>query len=60
MDNLHIVEFDKYCMKCQYYKLDENDDPCYECLKVGARENSRKPERYSPRVSKKRIHKKVR
>lgn len=59
MDNLHIVEFEKYCPKCQYYKSDENDDPCYECLKVGARENSRKPERYLPRVSKKRIHKKV-
>lgn len=29
----HIVEFEKYCKRCEYYKNNENEDPCYDCLK---------------------------
>ena len=45
-NNLHIVEFDKYCSTCKYYKKDQAEDPCHVCLTISARENSRKPEKW--------------
>lgn len=38
-----IVRFDKYCPKCEYYDLDEGEDPCNECLYSPANQNSQKP-----------------
>lgn len=44
MENLHFVEFGEYCEKCVYKKLSEDQSPCDECLEIGARPDSRKPE----------------
>lgn len=46
MENKHLVEFDMYCPACKHVKKKEDEEPCSECLKVAARENSRKPERW--------------
>lgn len=37
------VEFHQYCKKCEYVKVDENEEPCYECISTAVREHSRKP-----------------
>ena len=44
--DLKIVEFDKWCNTCRYYETEESEDPCRECLTIGARPDSRRPERY--------------
>lgn len=41
-----IVKFHEYCPKCVYFKTDENEDPCKDCISVPAREDSRKPEHF--------------
>lgn len=38
-----IVEFEKYCCKCEHYKKPEDADPCYECLDYPTNTNSHKP-----------------
>lgn len=38
------VLFDEYCKKCEHEKLPEDKNPCYECLKIGFREDSRRPQ----------------
>ncbi|MCI8992261.1 MAG: hypothetical protein HFG80_05960 [Eubacterium sp.] len=45
-DNIQFVDFEKYCETCKYVKKKEVEDPCNECLEVGAREGSGKPERW--------------
>lgn len=37
------VNFEKYCKTCKYEKLEENCDPCNECLDYGCNTDSRKP-----------------
>lgn len=46
VENMHIVEFDKYCSTCKHEKVDQAKDPCHICLSISARENSRKPEKW--------------
>lgn len=43
MDGIQIVNFEKYCPKCTYKKLTEQEDPCNRCLCTGAREGSNMP-----------------
>lgn len=48
MDNDNkLVEFDKYCERCKYYKDNEKDPEhdykCDECLATPALPNSHKP-----------------
>lgn len=31
-DKYKEVYFDQYCSKCKHGKLQEDADPCYECL----------------------------
>ena len=38
------VRFDKYCETCKYKELDEVKDPCNDCLAIGMREETEKPE----------------
>lgn len=38
------VRFDIYCQKCAYRDRKEAQDPCNDCLEVGMREESSKPE----------------
>lgn len=50
--SLREVKFDEYCSRCYYKDKDENEKPCYECLKVSAKENSRKPIKFVEGVNK--------
>lgn len=40
------VYFDKYCGKCKYEKLTENESPCNECMGEPANLYSHKPVRF--------------
>lgn len=44
MENMKLVRFDEYCKTCKYEKKTEADDPCRDCLEIGARLYSKKPE----------------
>lgn len=37
------VRFDRWCSKCKYKNLKENEDPCWDCLDEPVNENSTKP-----------------
>ena len=41
-----LVDFDRYCPTCKYKDLKENEDPCDECLAMGANLYSHKPVKY--------------
>ncbi len=41
-----IVEFEKWCETCKYKDIPENEEPCEECISMGVREYSHKPEKY--------------
>ncbi len=45
-DNIHIVEFEKYCKSCKYMDTKSTEDPCDECLGSPALQYSRKPINY--------------
>lgn len=45
-DEVKEVNFYVYCPKCKYKKLDEALDPCNDCLSIGMREGTEKPEYY--------------
>jgi hypothetical protein len=49
-----IVEFDKYCKKCEYYKSDDAVDPCHNCLNNPTNVNSRKPVEFKEKTEKKK------
>lgn len=40
------VYFDKYCGKCKYEKLTENDSPCDECMDEPVNLYSHKPVKF--------------
>lgn len=42
-NNLHEVEFDKYCPMCKYVNYDQEEKPCTECLEHPAGVGTRKP-----------------
>lgn len=37
------VHFDEFCPKCKFYKLDEGEDPCNDCLQSPSNLYSRVP-----------------
>lgn len=41
--NLKEVHFGKYCPKCVHKDLDEDKEPCFECLAEPANVDSHKP-----------------
>ncbi len=41
---LKEVRFDIYCKSCKHRDLHEKQRPCNECLEVGMREGTAKPE----------------
>lgn len=43
MDGYKEVYFDRYCKTCKNEKLEENRDPCNECLDYGCNTDSHKP-----------------
>lgn len=42
----HIVEFDKYCNTCAHKDVNENEEPCSDCMALPVREDSRRPDKY--------------
>ena len=45
-NDTQFIDFFKYCATCKYKDTDEIDDPCNECLDIGAKEGSGIPEKY--------------
>ncbi len=45
-DDYKIVDFEKYCTKCEHRDLKESDDPCFDCLDEPTNLNSHKPVYY--------------
>jgi hypothetical protein len=39
VENLHIVDFEKYCDKCVFKEKSESEDPCWDCLEDGVSHN---------------------
>lgn len=37
------VRFDEFCPKCKFYKLNESEDPCNDCLQNPSNLHSRVP-----------------
>lgn len=37
------VDFKKYCKTCKHKELEENFDPCCDCLDYGCNSESEKP-----------------
>ena len=46
MGELKEVRFDIWCPVCEHCDLDEKYTPCNECLEVGMREGTEKPEKF--------------
>lgn len=42
-DDQKIVDFEKYCPKCEHYPKSESEDPCWECLDTPTNTWSHKP-----------------
>lgn len=45
-ETMQFVDFETYCKSCKYKDTKEIADPCNDCLAIGARPNSSKPEYY--------------
>lgn len=39
VENLHIVDFEKYCKACIFKDKPESEDPCWDCLADGVSHN---------------------
>lgn len=46
------VYFDVYCKKCKHFEKKGHEDPCNECLTIGAREGTHKPEKFEEKEEK--------
>lgn len=42
-DEQKIVDFEKYCPKCEHYPKSESEDPCWGCLDTPTNTWSHKP-----------------
>lgn len=54
---IKIVEFDKWCYKCNYFEKREDEDPCCDCLNQGWNEDSHKPIRFKEKSEEDKIRK---
>lgn len=52
-DNQKIVDFEKYCPKCEHYSKSENEDPCWGCLDTPTNTYSHKPILFKEKENKK-------
>lgn len=54
MDNdQKIVDYEKYCPKCQHWSKSESEDPCWGCLDTPTNTFSQKPVNFEERKNKK-------
>ena len=49
-----IVEFHKYCELCEFSKVSEKDDPCFECLDNPVNSYSHRPVKFKYKDSQKK------
>ncbi len=47
-----IVDYYKWCCKCEYFKTDENKNPCNECLTYPTNLESTKPIKFKSKEGK--------
>lgn len=45
-NNTKIIDFSKFCSRCEYYDKTFSEEPCNTCLSHPARENSHTPEKF--------------
>lgn len=50
--NKKFVAFEAYCTKCKHENLHGLEDPCNECLEVGAREGTVEPLKFEEKEDK--------
>ena len=50
------VYFDQYCETCEYWLLNDADEPCNECLDNPTNTESHKPVNYKPEEERKNDH----
>ena len=48
--NLKMVQYEKYCKKCIHRYIDENKEPCEECISEFANIASHKPIKFEEKV----------
>lgn len=53
-----FVDF-TYCKTCEFYKKDERDEPCNECLSIAVNEGSNIPTKYKKASINKRTHNEI-
>lgn len=54
-----IVDFGKYCPKCEYYISEDYKDPCHECLNNSTNVHSQKPINFKEKEVKKETKKNI-
>lgn len=54
-----IVDFGKYCPKCEYYISEDYKDPCHECLNNPTNVYSQKPINFKEKEVKKETKKNI-
>ena len=47
-DKRKFVDHNRYCALCKHKDLEENQDPCWDCLTEPVNWNSAKPVKYEP------------
>ena len=45
-DDIKYVNYESYCRKCEYEKLNDYEDPCNECMEWPCREGTEVPFKY--------------
>lgn len=50
VENTKEVYFNEYCESCKYEKLEEDKDPCHDCLSTPMNINSHKPVHYEAKT----------
>lgn len=45
-DGMKFVDFGYYCKSCKHEKLEEYEEPCYDCLEEPVNQYSHKPVYY--------------
>lgn len=53
-----FVDFDKFCNKCEYFKKEQYEEPCNECLENPINTYSNKPVNFKQKEVNKKIIKK--
>ncbi len=41
-----IVFFEKYCPNCKYEEMDENQEPCWDCLDCPVNQDTHRPVKF--------------